>query len=196
MVGADRRRPLARRVDVPWYLDRLRATGRGDWADRFAERGWPGPDGSRYASGDGPPYSRPEPSPDPRHRTGDPRVPSGSLDLRGLRPLARTDRPPGDRPPARPGQDQAPGTRDRLSRRVPQDIFDAFRDADLLGLCLPTELGGSGAGILGLTIAIEEVAKYSNTAALMLLLTRLPTGPILIAGNDEQKQRSSRHRHR
>ena len=71
----------------------------------------------------------------------------------------------------------------------PQDVFDAFRDADLLGLCLPTELGGSGAGILGLTIAIEEVAKYSNTAALMLLLTRLPTGPILIAGNDEQKQR-------
>ncbi len=71
----------------------------------------------------------------------------------------------------------------------PDDIFQAFRDADLLGLCLPTELGGSGAGILGLTIAIEEVAKYSNTAALMLLLTRLPAGPILIAGNDEQKQK-------
>ncbi len=33
----------------------------------------------------------------------------------------------------------------------PQDIFAAFRDADLLGLCLPTELGGSAAGILGLT---------------------------------------------
>ena len=45
------------------------------------------------------------------------------------------------------------------------------------GLCLPVELGGSGAGILGLTVAIEEVAKYSNTAALMLLLTRLPIGP-------------------
>jgi alkylation response protein AidB-like acyl-CoA dehydrogenase len=71
----------------------------------------------------------------------------------------------------------------------PQDIFDAFREADLLGLCLPTELGGSGAGILGLTIAIEEVAKYSNTAALMLLLTRLPVGPVLIAGNDDQQKR-------
>ena len=46
-----------------------------------------------------------------------------------------------------------------------------------------------GAGILGLTIAIEEVAKYSNTAALMLLLTRLPTGPLLIAGSEEQKHR-------
>jgi alkylation response protein AidB-like acyl-CoA dehydrogenase len=71
----------------------------------------------------------------------------------------------------------------------PQDIFDAFRQADLLGLCLPTELGGSGAGIVGLTVAIEEVAKYSQTAALMLLLTRLPVGPVLIAGNDEQKKR-------
>src|SRR5580704_9178338 len=71
----------------------------------------------------------------------------------------------------------------------PQDIFDAFKAADLLGLCLPTELGGSGAGIVGLTLAIEEVAKYSQTAALMLLLTRLPVGPVLIAGNDDQKQR-------
>lgn len=71
----------------------------------------------------------------------------------------------------------------------PQDLFDAFRNADLLGLCLPAELGGSGAGILGLVVAIEEVAKYSNAAALMLLLTRLPTGPILIAGSDDQKQR-------
>ena len=63
------------------------------------------------------------------------------------------------------------------SGEYPQDLFEAFRDAGLLGLCIPTEYGGSGAGILGLAIAIEEVAKYSNSAALMLLLTRLPTGP-------------------
>ena len=71
----------------------------------------------------------------------------------------------------------------------PQDLFEIFRDAGLLGLCIPEEYGGSGAGILGLTIAIEEVAKYSNTAALMLLLTRLPTGPVMIAGSEEQKQK-------
>jgi alkylation response protein AidB-like acyl-CoA dehydrogenase len=71
----------------------------------------------------------------------------------------------------------------------PQDIFDAFRDAGMLGLCIPSEYGGSGAGILGLAIAIEEVAKYSNAAALMLLLTRLPTGPVLIAGTEAQKQK-------
>ncbi len=73
--------------------------------------------------------------------------------------------------------------------RYPDDIFEAFRAAELLGLCLPVEQGGSGAGILGLTVAIEEVAKYSNAAALMLLLTRLPTGPIMIAGSDDQKRR-------
>ena len=71
----------------------------------------------------------------------------------------------------------------------PQDLFEVFRDAGLLGLCIPEDLGGSGAGIFGLTIAIEEVAKYSNTAALMLLLTRLPTGPVMIAGNREQNER-------
>ncbi|HLI44438.1 MAG TPA: acyl-CoA dehydrogenase family protein [Acidimicrobiales bacterium] len=71
----------------------------------------------------------------------------------------------------------------------PQDLFDEFRAAGLLGLCIPEEYGGSGAGILGLTVAIEEVAKYSNTAALMLLLTRLPTGPVMIAGSEEQKKR-------
>src|SRR3984893_12718306 len=71
----------------------------------------------------------------------------------------------------------------------PADLFDIFRDAGLLGLCIPEAYGGSAAGILGLTIAIEEIAKYSNTAALMLLLTRLPTGPVLIAGHDTQKQR-------
>jgi alkylation response protein AidB-like acyl-CoA dehydrogenase len=76
-----------------------------------------------------------------------------------------------------------------LTGEYPQDIFDEFKKADLLGLCIPEKYGGSGAGILGLTLAIEEVTKYSNVLGLMLLLTRLPTGPIMIAGNEEQKQR-------
>ena len=75
------------------------------------------------------------------------------------------------------------------SNEYPQDLFEIFRDAGLLGLVVPTEYGGSGGGILGLAIAIEEVAKYSNSAALMLLLTRLPTGPVLIAGSEDQKHR-------
>src|SRR4051794_1971364 len=75
------------------------------------------------------------------------------------------------------------------SEEYPQDIFEVFRDAGMLGLCIPTDIGGSSAGILGLTIAIEEVAKYSNTCALMLLLTRLPTGPVMIAGSKAQNEK-------
>lgn len=71
----------------------------------------------------------------------------------------------------------------------PQDLFEVFREAGILGLCIPEQYGGSGAGIFGLTIAIEEMAKYSNTAALMLLLTRLPTGPVMIAGTPAQNER-------
>ncbi|MGC8466159.1 MAG: acyl-CoA dehydrogenase family protein [Acidimicrobiales bacterium] len=71
----------------------------------------------------------------------------------------------------------------------PLDIFAVLGESGMLGLCIPEAYGGSGAGILGLTLAIEEVAKYSNTVALMLLLTRLPTGPLMIAGSEEQKQR-------
>ncbi len=76
-----------------------------------------------------------------------------------------------------------------LSETYPQDLFELFVETGLTGLCIPEAYGGSGAGILGLAIAIEEVAKYSNAAALMLLLTRLPTGALLIAGNEEQKHR-------
>jgi hypothetical protein len=76
-----------------------------------------------------------------------------------------------------------------LTEEYPQDLFELFVETGLTGLCVPEEHGGSGAGILGLTIAIEEVAKYSNAAALMLLLTRLPTGPVMIAGSDELNRR-------
>lgn len=69
----------------------------------------------------------------------------------------------------------------------PDDVFRALADADLLGLATPQRYGGAGAGTLGLSLAVEEVAKYSNTVALMLLLTRLPTLPILIGGSEEQK---------
>jgi alkylation response protein AidB-like acyl-CoA dehydrogenase len=89
-------------------------------------------------------------------------------------------------------------TRDKVAPRAreidetgeyPEDLFSVFRDAGLLGLCIPEEYGGSGAGILGLVLAVEEVAKASNAASLMLLLTRLATGPILIAGSEDQKRR-------
>ncbi|MDP9350723.1 MAG: acyl-CoA dehydrogenase family protein, partial [Chloroflexota bacterium] len=72
--------------------------------------------------------------------------------------------------------------------RYPQDIFEAFRDEGLLGLAFPVELGGSGAGSLGLALAIEEVAKYCSASGLLLLTTRLATAAIEMAGTSHQRE--------
>lgn len=71
----------------------------------------------------------------------------------------------------------------------PQDYFDAFKETGLIGVAMPEEYGGAGLGALGLVLAVEEVAKADCSAGLMLLLTRLSTMSILIAGNEEQKKK-------
>jgi acyl-CoA dehydrogenase len=70
----------------------------------------------------------------------------------------------------------------------PEDIYQTFKETGLLGLWFPEEYGGSGAGTLGLGLAVEEVAKVDNACALMLLLTKLSTSAILYAGTEAQKQ--------
>jgi hypothetical protein len=71
----------------------------------------------------------------------------------------------------------------------PHDIFDTFRDAGLLGFTIPPAYGGSGAGFLALALAIEEMAKYCCSSGLILLLTALPTQPIVLGGTEEQKKK-------
>lgn len=70
----------------------------------------------------------------------------------------------------------------------PEDYFQAFKETGLLGVAIPEEYGGAGLGCLGLVLAVEEVAKHCCTAGLMLLLTRLSTMAISLAGTEEQKR--------
>ena len=74
----------------------------------------------------------------------------------------------------------------------PHDVFAAFREAGLLGLSFPSEYGGTGAGTLGLALATEEVGKYCQSSALILLLTRLSAAAIMLGGSEQQKQRYGR----
>jgi alkylation response protein AidB-like acyl-CoA dehydrogenase len=71
----------------------------------------------------------------------------------------------------------------------PEDVFQAFKETGLIGTAVPEAYGGSGAGMLALAVAIEEVAKYCGASALILMLTMLATRPILIGGTEEQKRR-------
>jgi alkylation response protein AidB-like acyl-CoA dehydrogenase len=69
----------------------------------------------------------------------------------------------------------------------PHDIFEAYREVGLMGLTIPQEYGGSGAGTLPLALAVEEAAKYCCATGLLLLLSALPTHPILLGGSEAQK---------
>ncbi len=74
------------------------------------------------------------------------------------------------------------------SGEYPHDLFQVFAGAGLLGLTIPEKYGGSGAGFLALALAVEEVAKYCNSSALILLLSALSTQPINLGGSEAQKQ--------
>ena len=70
----------------------------------------------------------------------------------------------------------------------PHDIFAAFKETGLTGLTIPPAYGGSGAGMLALALAVEEAAKYCCASGLMLLLSALPSQPVMIGGDERQKK--------
>ena len=71
----------------------------------------------------------------------------------------------------------------------PWDIRKLFGEQDILGLPFAEEYGGTGTGTLMLQMAVEEIAKASASAALILMVQELGTLPIQLFGSDEQKQR-------
>ena len=74
------------------------------------------------------------------------------------------------------------------SGEYPHDIFGVFAEAGLLGLTVPEQYGGSGAGFLALALAVEETAKHDNACSLILLLSALSTQPINLGGSEDQKR--------
>ena len=72
----------------------------------------------------------------------------------------------------------------------PVDLWPAMAGAGLLGLGHPEEYGGSGGGVLALTILSEELAHASGGLAITPLVSSYMAGPHLARyGNDEQKER-------
>jgi hypothetical protein len=71
--------------------------------------------------------------------------------------------------------------------QYPEDVYEAFKEADLLGITLPAEVGGADAGTVALAVAVEEVAKHCCSSGLMLLLSSLSTHPVKLFGSAEQQ---------
>ncbi len=59
----------------------------------------------------------------------------------------------------------------------------------LLGIQIPEEYGGAGAGMVSLAIVVEEVARVCASTSVMLTTQALSTDPILLGGSQEQKMK-------
>jgi len=71
----------------------------------------------------------------------------------------------------------------------PWDIFNKARQVGLVNINVPEEYGGIGASVLDECIVTEEMAYGCSGIQTALMLNQLAVLPILIAGNDDQKQR-------
>ena len=72
----------------------------------------------------------------------------------------------------------------------PADLWPAMAAAGLLGINHPEEYGGSGGGVLALTILSEELAHSSGGLAITPLVSSYMAGPHLARyGDEEQKER-------
>jgi alkylation response protein AidB-like acyl-CoA dehydrogenase len=66
---------------------------------------------------------------------------------------------------------------------------DLLRQNGLYGIDFPEAYGGSGAGMLAMAIAIEELSKVDASTGLLIADQELGSLPIMLAGNEEQKRR-------
>jgi short/branched chain acyl-CoA dehydrogenase len=74
--------------------------------------------------------------------------------------------------------------------RFPYDLVAELAELGLMGMPVPEEYGGAGTDTLSYAIAVEELTRVDSSVAItMAAHTSLGTMPILLFGNEEQKQR-------
>jgi alkylation response protein AidB-like acyl-CoA dehydrogenase len=71
----------------------------------------------------------------------------------------------------------------------PQEAYDALRAADLHAVHVPEQYGGNGADALATCLVIEEVARGCASSALIPAVNKLGSMPLLLAGDEQLKQR-------
>lgn len=71
----------------------------------------------------------------------------------------------------------------------PQRQLDAMIDFGLTGIGIPTEYGGKGWSAMEMAIVMEEIAKACPSSSVVLQIYLLGTGPLMLAGTEEQKKK-------
>ncbi len=72
---------------------------------------------------------------------------------------------------------------------IPDNIIKEMADIGLLGATIPEEYGGSGQGLLAMTVIVEEIARWCGGTALFIAAhAGLCTTHIRLAANEAQKK--------
>ena len=70
----------------------------------------------------------------------------------------------------------------------PQELLDKFKQYGFFGIKAPKEIGGQGGDTLAYCITSEEISRISSVSAIYVSgANSLGTGPLLLAGTEEQK---------
>ena len=75
------------------------------------------------------------------------------------------------------------------TEEYPAEQLRLLGEQGLMGLHIPEEYGGAGAGSLAFCLAAEEIAAACAATSTIFLVQNLGGYPIILAGNPEQKKR-------
>jgi butyryl-CoA dehydrogenase len=74
-------------------------------------------------------------------------------------------------------------------QEYPEEVRQAYVENGLLGVWIPKEYGGHGAGIVALCLVVEELSRACGGTGVAYAVNALGSFPILVGGTEEQKQR-------
>jgi butyryl-CoA dehydrogenase len=74
-------------------------------------------------------------------------------------------------------------------QQYPEEVRQALIEAGLLGVWIPKEYGGHGAGIVALCLVIEEISRACGGVGVAYAVNALGSFPIIVGGTEEQKQK-------
>ena len=110
--------------------------------------------------------------------------------MSGLFELTESQRQIRDAARAFAAERVAPGARQRDRERVfPADLYREMGPLGLLGVDVPEELGGAGAGAVAYSIALTEIAAACASTAVGMAVTNMVADLIVRNGSPEQQRR-------
>jgi len=71
--------------------------------------------------------------------------------------------------------------------RYPNEIMEKISEYGLMGVWVPKEYGGGGGGVFDLCLIVEELSKKCGGVGVTFAVNALGSFPILLGGNEEQK---------